>query len=165
MCVKNNAPPVESHCGAAENATDNYTALPKSMPAGRAPGEGELAGRQVTVTLITSLGCRFSPPGCLAVAWVCNLAQPSLWAGGGFSALPSFGKLEEGGGPRDNLLSDVKHRAAEGMRDEHEVAHPAWFGWLLGATGAPGIAKHGRVCSWRLPSSALAHREVGTFSV
>lgn len=75
MCVKNNAPPVESHCGAAENATDNYTALPKSMPAGRAPGEGELAGRQVTVTLITSLGCRFSPLGCLAVARVCKLAH------------------------------------------------------------------------------------------
>lgn len=104
MCVKNNAPPVESHCGAAENATDNYTALPKSMPAGRAPGEGELAGGQVTVTPITSLGCSFSPrlPGCGLGA---QARTPSPWAWGGCSALPSFGRLEEGQGPTDKLLS------------------------------------------------------------
>lgn len=101
MCVKNNAPPVESHCGAAENATDNYTVLAKSMPAGRAPGEGELAGGQVTLTLITSLGCRFSlwVPGCGLDAGI-----PSPWACRGFSVLPSFGRLEEGGEPRDKLL-------------------------------------------------------------
>lgn len=57
--VRNNAPPVESHCGAAENAADNYTAPPKSMPAGRAPGEPQLG---VTVTPSTSLGLQLLSP-------------------------------------------------------------------------------------------------------
>lgn len=69
MCVKNNAPSSESHCGTAENATDNYTELPKSMPAGRAPGEGELAGGQVTVT--PSQGSH--PMGAAPVLYGCGL--------------------------------------------------------------------------------------------
>lgn len=117
MCVKNNALPVESHCGIAENATDNYTVLPKSMAAGRAPREGELAGGQVTVTPITSLGCSFSPqlPGCGLGA---QARTPSPWACGGFSVLSSFGRLEEGGELRDTLLSALRSM-------EPKVAHPA----------------------------------------
>lgn len=67
MCVKNNALPIENHCGAAEHTTDNYTVLPKSMPVGRAPGEGELTGGQVMATLITSLAAG-SVTRCLAMA-------------------------------------------------------------------------------------------------
>lgn len=69
VCVKNNVPSLESHCGTAENATDNYTELPESMPAGRAPGEGELAGGQVTVT--PSRGSR--PVGAAPGVYSCGL--------------------------------------------------------------------------------------------
>lgn len=92
--VRNNAPPVESHCGAAENAADNYTAPPKSMPAGRAPGERQLG---VMVTPSTSLGCGFSPqvPGGGP-----SVQAPSPWVWRGSSALPSLGKEKGDQGTR-----------------------------------------------------------------
>lgn len=55
------------------------------------------------VTPITSLGCSFSPwlPGCGLGVQAC---MPPPWAWRGFPELSSFGRLEEGGGPRDKLL-------------------------------------------------------------
>lgn len=142
VCVKNNVPSLESHCGTAENATDNYRAPRVNARWKGAWGRRarRRAGHGDTEPGLTSRGR--SSRGVWLWPGRCPLGvgEPSL-------SCHLSGRWKKEGNRGTNFSQ---------RREARDRTLPAWFDWPWGATGAFAISRCGRSCLRRLPSFSVS---------